>query len=195
MKKSINTVNSLKTKIATRGIKDLDKQVAAMNATAAKDPKTEQPKVLTRAEKIKAAWAAKRAEKERAKTTPVIDLSAVVANSDKVAQAKQLLEKCIENDRANSQTAKADAGKAQLHLVPTEIMTAIARIREYGNKKYKDPENWKTVSADRYIDATLRHTLAFANDLQSKDLESGLPHLWHAACNIAFLIHMAGGVK
>ena len=41
----------------------------------------------------------------------------------------------------NKQEAKADAGKPKLTLVPRKILTAIARVREYGCQKYGDPEN------------------------------------------------------
>lgn len=34
------------------------------------------------------------------------------------------------------QNIKADAGKPRLTLVPPEIITAIARVREYGIEKY-----------------------------------------------------------
>ena len=34
------------------------------------------------------------------------------------------------------QTAKADAGKLQLTLVPREIIREIAKVRMYGNAKY-----------------------------------------------------------
>ena len=86
-----------------------------------------------------------------------------------------------------NQEAKADKGKPQLRLVPTEIINCIARVREYGCKKYHDPENWRRVEKERYIDAMFRHLLAYVNDTQGKDEESGLPHLWHLACNVAFL--------
>ena len=43
----------------------------------------------------------------------------------------------------NKQEAKADAGKSQLTLVPRQILFDIARVREYGTKKYGDPENWR----------------------------------------------------
>ena len=49
------------------------------------------------------------------------------------------------NLKMYNQEAKADNGKPQLHLVPTEIINCIARVRMYGTKKYKDPENWKRV--------------------------------------------------
>lgn len=88
----------------------------------------------------------------------------------------------------NDQTIKFDAGKLRLSLVPTGIMAAIARVREYGVQKYGDSDNWKRVEPERYRDAMLRHTAAYLDDNNSVDAESGLPHLWHTACNIAFLI-------
>lgn len=86
------------------------------------------------------------------------------------------------------QTIKADAGKLRLSLVPTEIIRAVARVREYGVDKYGEAESWRSVEAERYRDALLRHILAWWADPNAVDAESGLPHLWHAACNIAFLL-------
>lgn len=85
-------------------------------------------------------------------------------------------------------TNKDDAGKPRLSLVPMSIIWAIAHVREFGCKKYKDPDNWKKVEPARYKEALLRHVLAYVDDEDSVDEESGLLHLWHAACNIAFLI-------
>ena len=90
----------------------------------------------------------------------------------------------------NDQTAKHDEGKARLSLVPAEIIFDIARIREYGNAKYGDPENWRQVEVERYRDAAFRHLLAYLQEPHGKDAESGLPHLWHLACNVAFLCEM-----
>lgn len=92
--------------------------------------------------------------------------------------------------KPDTQAAKADAGKLQLTLVPREIIRAIAAIRMYGNAKYHDPENWRTVEPERYRDAAFRHFLAYLDDPQGVDEESGLPHLWHLACNVAFLVEM-----
>lgn len=89
-----------------------------------------------------------------------------------------------------SQTAKADNGKDQLTLVPREIIRDIAKVRMYGNNKYGDPENWRTVEPERYRDAAFRHFLAYLDEPHGVDEESGLPHLWHLACNIAFLCEM-----
>ena len=90
----------------------------------------------------------------------------------------------------NDQNAKADAGKLRLSLVPTEIIKAIAQVRRFGTEKYKDPDNWKRVEAERYRDAAFRHFLAYLDDPGGKDEESSLPHLWHCVTNLAFLIEM-----
>lgn len=88
------------------------------------------------------------------------------------------------------QCAKADNGKPKLTLVPSQIIWDIAKIREYGNQKYGDPDNWKTVEIERYRDAAYRHFLKYLENPDGVDEESGLKHLWHLACNIAFLCDM-----
>lgn len=71
--------------------------------------------------------------------------------------------------------------------MPTDLIRAVAAVRQYGVQKYKQPDNWKRVESQRYRDAAFRHFLAYLDDPDSLD-ESGLPHLWHLATNIAFLI-------
>lgn len=107
---------------------------------------------------------------------------------------KQMKESIIKqmNDYFNNQGAKADAGKPQLTLVPRAILPAIARVREYGTKKYGNPENWRQVDKQRYRDAMFRHLLSYLDDPTGTDEESGLPHLWHVACNVAFLCELEG---
>lgn len=87
------------------------------------------------------------------------------------------------------QTAKKDAGKLELTLVPLEMLKDIAVIRRYGIEKYPDGgrDNWKRVSVERYRDATFRHWVAYLEDPYGVDAESGLPHLWHWLCNASFL--------
>lgn len=85
------------------------------------------------------------------------------------------------------QKIKSDAGKLELRLVPVQIVRDIARVRMYGNKKYGDSESWRSVEPERYIDALLRHTLAFLEDPYGIDPESGIEHYKHMACNMAFL--------
>lgn len=86
-----------------------------------------------------------------------------------------------------NQQAKADAGKLEIDIVPTQIVKDIAEVRMYGTAKYGDPDNWKRVELRRYINAMLRHTLAFWEDPYSVDEESGIPHYKHAECNWSFI--------
>lgn len=90
------------------------------------------------------------------------------------------------------QSVKSDKGKIRPTLVPVSLIKAVAAVREYGCQKYRDPENWKNVEPQRYKDALFRHWLSYLEDPNGVDAESGLPHLWHLACNAAFLIEMEG---
>lgn len=96
-------------------------------------------------------------------------------------------------DSLVGQAAKADAGKPRLTLVPTAIVRAVAAVREYGNRKYGDPENWRQVDVQRYRDAAYRHLLDYLDSPGGVDAESGLRHLWHLACNVAFLCELDDG--
>ena len=94
-----------------------------------------------------------------------------------------------EMSKEATQFAKADSGKIPISLVPPEIVRACAAVRAYGRDKYHAPNNWVLVEKQRYIDAMMRHLLSYLEgDLI--DEESGLPHLWHAACNMSFIIEM-----
>ena len=73
-------------------------------------------------------------------------------------------------------TAKSDAGKPRPTLVPVSLIEAVTAIREYGCRKYHDPENWRRVEPQRYRDALYRHWLAYLKG-EKCDQESGLPHL------------------
>ena len=90
----------------------------------------------------------------------------------------------------NNQNAKHDEGKLQLSLVPVQIVRDIAEVRMYGNKKYGDPESWRAVEKQRYVDAMLRHLLAYLEDPDGVDQESGIPHYKHCVCNWAFICEM-----
>lgn len=86
-----------------------------------------------------------------------------------------------------NQKAKADAGKPKITRVPRAIIYDICEVKEYGDRKYGDTDNWKSVEPERYRDAAFRHFLAYLDDPDGVDEESGIPHLSHLACNIAFL--------
>ena len=87
-------------------------------------------------------------------------------------------------------TGKQIDGKPRLSLVPTQIIFDIAEVREYGNAKYGDPDNWKQVDVGYYIDAAFRHLLRVVDDPAGKDAESGIEHYKHLACNVAFISAM-----
>jgi hypothetical protein len=92
------------------------------------------------------------------------------------------------------QTAKADAGKLPVNLVPTQIVRDIAEVRQYGNEKYGDPDNWRKVKKLRYVAALERHLLAYKDYLNGDDdgldKESEIEHHKHMACNMAFICEM-----
>ena len=90
----------------------------------------------------------------------------------------------------SDQTIKADLGKPRITLVPLEIIKDIARVREYGLAKYGDAESWKSVEVERYRDALFRHLISYIENPTGVDNESGMPHLWHVACNVAFLCEL-----
>ena len=98
----------------------------------------------------------------------------------------------IEPQADISQSAKADAGKPRLTLVPMQIVFDVAEVREYGNRKYPDggPDNWKKVTADRYREAAFRHFLKYIDDPAGVDEESGIKHRKHLECNLAFLAEL-----
>ena len=93
-----------------------------------------------------------------------------------------------------NQEAKADAGKHRPTLVPVELIHAVAAVREYGCRKYADPDNWKRVEPQRYKDALYRHWLAYLGG-EEFDRESGLPHMWHIATNASFIIALEEQAK
>ena len=92
--------------------------------------------------------------------------------------------------RFTEQEPKADQGKPHPSWVPVTLIEGVMAVREYGNQKYHDPDNWKQVEPERYHQAMLRHILAAWNDPYKIDPESGLPHIAHVATNIAFLLEM-----
>lgn len=92
-----------------------------------------------------------------------------------------------ENERPDTQEAKADGGKPRPSLVPPALIRGVEAIREFGTARYGSPDNWRKVEPQRYWDALLRHVLAAWDDWRATDPESGLPHLHHIICNAGFL--------
>lgn len=96
----------------------------------------------------------------------------------------------MELNKNVTQFAKSDNGKLRISLVPMQIVRDIAEVRMYGDRKYHAPNNWCIIEKERYKDAMMRHFLAFLDDEDSIDEESGIPHYKHAACNLAFICEM-----
>lgn len=91
------------------------------------------------------------------------------------------------------QEAKLDNGKMRISIVPLQILSDIAEVREYGIAKYKDPDNWRRVDVERYANALFRHFAAFLHAPGSVDAESGIAHYKHMACNMAFICELMAG--
>jgi hypothetical protein len=82
---------------------------------------------------------------------------------------------------------KNDSGKPMLGLVPKSLIWAVGTILTMGCVKY-GKNNWRGgLHWSRPYDALLRHLTAWW-DGEDKDSESGHSHLWHAACELSFLI-------
>lgn len=119
----------------------------------------------------------------------------VRVNSQEIWYLENILELATvsKTETTTNYDIKSDQNKPRLSLVPIQpIWEAIARVREYGVNKYGNNESWKQVEIKRYHDALLRHTAAITMDLNSIDEESGLPHRWHIACNLAFIEYLVG---
>ena len=104
--------------------------------------------------------------------------------------AEEMREPQLNAGQANSQRAKADQGKPHPSYVPVALIEGVMAVREHGNQKYHDPDNWKQVEPERYHEALLRHVLAIWEDPYAVDPDSGLLHLEHICCNAAFLLEM-----
>lgn len=84
---------------------------------------------------------------------------------------------------------KHDGGKPRLDLVPPEIIEAVGAVMTHGAEKYGEA-SYKNVEPVRYRAALVRHVCKWMKDPHGVDADSGLPHLWHIACNVAFLLEL-----
>jgi hypothetical protein len=89
--------------------------------------------------------------------------------------------------------------KVRLDLVPIHGKEAVARVREFGNKKYPQggPFNYLngTVTADSLVVAAQRHIDKHLKAVHYSEVEeslyddeSGLLHIAHAACSLLMAI-------
>ena len=85
---------------------------------------------------------------------------------------------------------KHDSGKLQWSRFCWAAAAKVMRVMHYGADKY-GWDNWRKAETPkdrrRYLDAAYRHMIDYA-DGEVLDLESGNPHLWHAACSLMFYL-------
>lgn len=84
---------------------------------------------------------------------------------------------------------KHDGGKPRLALVPSAIIRAVGRVMTHGAEKY-GKNSYRDVDPERYRHALMRHICEWLDDPYGVDKDSGLPHLEHIACNVAFLLEL-----
>lgn len=90
-----------------------------------------------------------------------------------------------------TEAKKFDAGKPPLGLISRTALEEEAKVLAFGAQKY-GTHNWRAgMDFSRLVDAALRHVYAFA-DGEDCDKETGLSHLAHARCCLAFLLEYEG---
>ena len=85
---------------------------------------------------------------------------------------------------------KYDSDKPRMDLIPPHAELLLAQVLTYGANKYAS-DNWRKVdnASQRYLAAALRHINSHRQG-EVIDPESGLPHLAHAMCSLAFILEI-----
>ena len=82
---------------------------------------------------------------------------------------------------------KFDTDKLPYELIAPEVLDALALVLQFGADKYA-PRNWERgMRWGRVFGALMRHMWAWWRG-ENNDDETGMSHLYHAACCIMFLI-------
>ena|ERR1700722_3414590 len=82
---------------------------------------------------------------------------------------------------------RENQGKAPVSLIMSKALLEVAKVAEFGAKKY-EPHNYrKGMKWSFFVDAMCRHTIKFCVG-ERKDEESGLSHLSHIAWNALALL-------
>lgn len=82
---------------------------------------------------------------------------------------------------------KNDQGKPPISMLTQNFVVEVAKVMEFGAKKYAR-DNWRNgIAWSRIIDSAYRHLGAF-NAGEDNDPETGLSHIAHLACNCMFLL-------
>ena len=118
------------------------------------------------------------------------------------SSAEQAIE-VISAQKTGDFTGKIDGGgvkqvmkepKTMVDLIDPQFIEGIGEVLKFGAKKYAK-NNWmRGMSWSTALGGVLRHVLAFLRG-EEFDLETGLPHLHHAACGLMFVCYFAHGPK
>lgn len=81
---------------------------------------------------------------------------------------------------------KRSTRRPPYHLVPVELMEAVAWTRLEGDRKY-EPGNWKNGDREFFADC-MSHAIQHLMDAPWDEEEDLTTHLGHAATNIAFIL-------
>lgn len=82
---------------------------------------------------------------------------------------------------------RENKGKPPASLMLSRALLEVARVSDFGAKKY-EPHNYrKGMKWSFFIDATMRHLVKFSIG-ERIDTESGLSHLAHVAWNVLALL-------
>ena len=103
---------------------------------------------------------------------------------------KTALDEDIEQYIVKSE-CKQDQGKPRLDLVPLEIVEAIGIVMTKALETYTEG-SWRRVERFRFKAAMMRHLVRYMANPKSVANDTKLPHLWHLATNVAFLISLEG---
>lgn len=109
----------------------------------------------------------------------------MVYDKEKVMEGQSISEdfKAFKEDKGK----KFDEGKPMIGLISAYAIEQEARVMTFGAGKYGF-HNWRAgLSWLRVISAVLRHIFAFLRG-EDFDPETGIHHLAHARCGLAFIL-------
>ena len=87
---------------------------------------------------------------------------------------------------ADGKGLRYNEGKTQLDLIPPSVLEGLGKVLTFGAMRYGANNYRRGMKWSNVINSLLRHINAF-RDGEDFDKESGLSHLDHAMCNLAFL--------
>ena len=79
-----------------------------------------------------------------------------------------------------------DPTKLQPSLIPPTFIAGVTQVLMFGARKYARGNWMRGMSFTDVIDAIKTHTLAIERG-EDLDTDSGLPHIYHIGCGLAFL--------